>query len=305
MALAVPGSAAASPPPGGTVVAVGNFDGVHLGHRAVLAAVRARAQALGAAPWVYTFDPAPTAIVAPTRHQPRICTLDTRVRRLGEAGAAAVVVEPFTAAFAAVEASVFATEILGRRLGARAVVVGHDFRFGRGRVGDVRHLAAWLPGVELVEVPALEAEGGPVSSSRIRKLLAAGEVEAAGRLLGQASTLGGPVVHGDGRGRTLGIPTANVATAEELLPAFGVYAVRLRAGAARWDGVCNIGLRPTFAGAVPSVEVHLLDADVDLYDQTVELELVARLRPERRFDGVAALVAQIHADIAAARVVLA
>lgn len=299
-----PGSAAVAPFPGGSVVAIGNFDGVHLGHRAILAQVRARADALGALAVVYTFEPAPTAIVAPERHQPRISTLATRMARLREAGADAVVVEPFDRAFAAIEAQAFAETILVGRLGAKVIAVGHDFRFGRARAGDAERLRAWLPEVEVMTIEAVEAEGAPISSSRIRKLIAAGDVVTAARLLGRASVLTGPVVHGDARGRTLGFPTANVAAREELLPAFGVYAVRLTRGAERWDGVCNIGVRPTFSGDRPSVEVHLLDAAVDLYDAEVSVELVARVREERKFAGIEALVAQIHADIAAARELL-
>jgi riboflavin kinase / FMN adenylyltransferase len=292
----VRGSASFVRPPEGCVVAIGNFDGVHLGHQAVLAQVRERAQALGARAVVYTFEPAPTAIVAPTRHQPRISTLHTRATRLFAAGAEVVVVEPFDQAFSGIDAQRFAAEIVRDRLGARVVTVGHDFRFGRGREGDAEKLATWLPGVDVRVLEAVTEQGAPISSSRIRKLIAAGEVAAAARLLGRPSVLTGPVVHGDARGRTIGVPTANVAVREELLPGFGVYAVRLRRGADRWDGVANIGMRPTFSGTRPSVEVHLFDVDVDLH---------AFVREERRFDGIASLVTQIGVDIGRARELLA
>lgn len=287
----------------GVAVAIGNFDGVHLGHRAVLRALAERAGARGLRTAVYTFDPAPTAVVAPARHQPRILPLDDRVRLLAEAGADGVCVEPFDAAYAARPAEWFAAEVLGRRLGARMVSVGYDFRFGAGRAGDVDTLRRLLPGVEVVHVEAVVVDGAPVSSSRIRKLVAAGEVEAAAALLGRPHRLRGEVVHGDHRGRTIGFPTANVANRVELLPAPGVYAVRVGVGGAEaaLPGVANVGLRPTFSGTEPRVEVHLLAGGRDLYGAELTVELVRRLREERRFPSVEALVEQIGADAEAAR----
>lgn len=295
------GFRSATPPPEGTVLAIGNFDGVHLGHRAILRALVELGRELGASPWIYTFDPAPTAVVAPSRHQPRISTLTTRVRRLKEGGAAEVVVEAFTPAFAAVPAEEFARTILGDALRVRGLVVGHDFRFGSGRGGDGASLAAWLPGAVVREVGAVEVNGQPVSSSRVRKKLAVGNVEAVTQLLGEPSVLTGEVVHGFARGRTIGFPTANVAAEEELIPAHGVYAVRVELDGTVRPGVCNIGVRPTFDGEKVSVEVHLLDFAGDLYGRRLEVQLIARLREERRFDGLDALVAQITADAADAR----
>lgn len=299
------GHAHALPPASGTVVAIGNFDGVHVGHRAVLARTGALAGEVGAAPWVYTFDPAPTAVVAPSRHQPRITTLTTRLRRLKDAGAEAVVVERFDAAFAAVPAETFAKEILGEHLRARALVVGHDFRFGAGRAGDADALRAWLPGVQVVSVDAVEVDGTPVSSSRLRRVLASGDVAMAARLLGERSTLGGVVVTGDQRGRTIGVPTANVVVEEELRPARGVYAGWATVPGGRFAAVANLGVRPTVDGERESFEVHLLDFAGDLYGARLELAFVARLRDERRFSGLDALRAQIAEDIAAARGCLA
>ena len=283
------------------VVAIGNFDGVHAGHRAVLAELFALGRALGAPSCVLTFDPAPTALLAPARHQPRISTLEDRVRLLHAAGVEAVVVEPFTRAFAARSAEDFATGLLGRNLRVRGLVVGHDFRFGAGRAGDVAGLRAWLPACEIREVSAFLADGSPVSSSRVRKLVASGEVEAAARLLGRPHRLGGPVVTGDQRGRTIGFPTANVANVVELLPAFGVYAVRVEVEGVTRPGVANIGMRPTFNGTELRVEVHLLDWSGDLYGRTLDVDLVARVRGEQRFDGIDALVSQIRRDVEVAR----
>ncbi len=290
----------------GPVVAIGNFDGVHAGHRAVLARLFALAAERAAPACVLTFEPAPTAILAPERHQPRILPVAERVRRLGEAGVDVVIVEPFTRELAGRSAAWFAGDLLGRTLGARGVVVGYDFRFGQGRQGDVTTLRALLPGVPVVEVPAHLVDGEPVSSSRIRKLVAAGEVEAAAALLGRPHVLEGVVVHGDHRGRTIGFPTANVANEVELLPAAGVYAVRARIdGGPPLPGVANVGVRPTFDATELRVEVHLLGFTGDLYGRRLAVELVARVRGERRFPSVDALVAQIREDADRARALLA
>lgn len=305
MPLVVSGSAAWPHPRGGApvAVAIGNFDGVHAGHRAILARLRAHADALGGPSVVYTFDPAPTAVVAPARHQPRILTLPDRVRHLGEAGVDAVVVEPFTRAYAAHPADWFADEVLRRRLGAQVVVVGWDFRFGMGRGGDADSLRR--AGFTVDHVDAVELDGAPVSSSRVRKLVAAGEVAAAARLLGRPHVLRGTVVRGDQRGRTLGFPTANLDNEVELIPADGVYAVRASVdGGPSTPGVMNQGNRPTFAGVERRIEVHLFAEVGDLYGRELRVELVDRIRPERRFDGLDALVAQIRADAARAREIL-
>lgn len=295
--------------PGGPsfAVAIGNFDGVHRGHRAVVDRLVARAGALGAVPAVFTFDPAPTAVLAPERHQPRLLPLPDRVQRLFEAGVEVVVVEPFTRAWAAHPAEWFADVVLAQRLRARAVIVGHDFRFGAGRAGDAAMLRARLPGVEIEEIAALTDGGAPISSSRVRRLVAEGAVEEAARLLGRPHVLSGTVVKGDQRGRTLGFPTANVLAETELLPAHGVYAVRARiddAPEAR-PAVMNLGLRPTVDGRRLSIEVHLFDFAGDLYGRTMRVDVVERIREERRFDGLDALVAQIRADADAARRILA
>ncbi len=292
--------------PTDSVVAIGNFDGVHLGHRALLDELFATGRRLGAIPVVYTFDPAPTAVVAPQRHQARLQTLPNRVARLQEAGVARVEVEPFTAAFAALPAEAFVTRVLIERLGARALVVGHDFRFGTMRSGDVALIRRMAPTLELVEVPAVELHGDPVSSSRIRKLLAKGEVAAAAELLGRPWSFSGPVVSGQARGRTIGFPTANVAQREEMVAAAGVYAIRATLPDGRViPGVANLGTRPTVGGTERSAEAHLFDFDADLYGQVLEISLVARLRDERAFASIAELTNQIRLDAAAARARLA
>lgn len=300
------GAATWSPDEPGPVVAIGNFDGVHAGHRAVLAELFALAAELGAPSCVLTFEPAPTAILAPERHQPRILRVEDRVRLLGEAGVDVVVVEPFSREFAARSARAFAEDLLGRTMRVRGVVVGYDFRFGRGREGTADALRAWLPGVRVAEVGAHVEGGEPVSSSRIRRLVASGAVEEAAALLGRPHTLVGTVVTGDQRGRTIGFPTANVANEVELLPAPGVYAVRARVDdGPALPGVANIGVRPTFGGTETRVEVHLFDFAGDLYGKRMRVDLVARVREERKFPSLDALVAQIRTDADQARRILA
>jgi riboflavin kinase/FMN adenylyltransferase len=310
---AAPDSSAFVAPTCGVAVAIGNFDGVHLGHRAVLDTLRATADRLGVESCVYTFDPAPTAVVAPERHQARIQTLADREASLLETGVEHVVVEAFTREFAAIPAERFADEYLRGRLNAKALVIGHDFRFGNMRGGDAERLRAWLPEVEIVEVGALLHDGSPVSSSRIRKLIAAGEVRDAAALLGRPVAVSGTVVHGDARGRTLDFPTANLALLEELRPGNGVYAARVWGASeghkesggradgdgdtAGWPAAVNIGVRPTVSGMAWRFEAHLIGFAGDLYGRFLRVELVEKLRGEVRFPSLEALRAQIAQDV--------
>lgn len=282
-------------------MAIGNFDGVHRGHLAVIEVLREAAARLGAATCVYTFQPAPTAVVAPERHQPRIQTLHDRVAALLAAGVDHVVVDAFTPEFAAQSAERFTRSVLAERLRTRALVVGHDFRFGNMRAGNAGSIRALLPGVEVDEVGALVHDGEPISSSRVRRAVAHGDMRLAAQLLGRPHVATGTVVHGDHLGRTLGFPTANLELAEELRPGHGVYAARVGAQLA----VVNVGLRPTVSGESFRIEAHLLDFAGDLYGQQLRVALVEKLRDEQRFSGVDALRAQIARDVVHARRVLA
>jgi riboflavin kinase/FMN adenylyltransferase len=229
-------------------------------------------------------------------------TLARRLALLEALGVDGVVVEPFTRAFAAQSASEFASSVLASRLKAQAVVVGWDFRFGSGRGGDVDALRAALSSAVVEQVSPMIEGGEPISSSRIRRLIAAGDVVGAGALMGRPHRLSGTVVHGDARGRTIGFPTANLRCDVECLPAWGVYAVDARIGSsAAIRGVLNIGMRPTFQGSELRIEAHLLDWQGDLYGAELSLDLVARIRDEQRFASVDALVAQIREDVAVAR----
>ena len=293
-----------------SVVTPGNYDGVHLGHRSLLAAARTRSAADGGPLRVVamTFDPHPVQFVAPDRAPELLTTLERRVELLQGLGATDVVVRRFDAAFAALSPEQFAQRVLACELGARAVVVGADFRFGTGRAGDVNVLRRLgeRHGFEVVEVPKVLVDDAPVSSSRVRTSLAQGNVELAARMLGRIHDTTRYVVRGDRRGRTIGIPTANLELAGTLTPAQGVYAVVARVlgepatASGVHVGVANLGTRPTVA-AGRSFEVHLLDFDRDIYDRQLRVGFVRRLRDEQRFPDLAALRAQIARDIAAAR----
>lgn len=294
------------PPTDAPVLTIGNFDGVHLGHAALLRRLVERARALGAPACVYTFEPPPRRVLQPDRCPPRILTLEDKLHHLGEAGVDQVVVEPFTRELAGRAPEWFAREVLGEHLRPRALITGYDFRFGRARAGDAALLARLLPTLEIeafgrvsAEVDGL-AEG--VSSSAIRERVARGEVHAAAQLLGRPFAVAGIVLQGDQRGRELGFPTANVEPEGELLPAPGVYAVRgVLPDGAPLPAVANLGVRPTFGGTRLALEVHLLDWTGDLYGARLRVELVQRLREERRFAGLDALRAQIAEDVRQAR----
>ncbi|MEZ4321203.1 MAG: bifunctional riboflavin kinase/FAD synthetase [Myxococcota bacterium] len=285
----------------GAVVTIGNFDGVHLGHRALLDAARSIAGPRSSGVCAYTFHPAPRDVLRPDNGILRIQDLDDRVRALHEAGADDVLVEPFDLTFAARTPDWFAEEVLTRRLRASAVVVGWDFRFGRGRSGTAEGLRTLLD-VPVHQVQAVELEGQVISSSRIREHLTAGDVQGAARLLGRPHEVVGTVVQGDARGRELGFPTANLDSRTPLVPANGVYAARLHTGE---GAVVNVGTRPTFGGGATTVEVHVLDFAGDLYGAELHVGFVERLRGEQAFPGRDALVAQIARDVERARALLA
>jgi riboflavin kinase / FMN adenylyltransferase len=282
----------------GAIVALGNFDGVHVGHRTLLAHARARADELGAPLVVVSFFPPAKVLFAKAQF---LTTEEEKHALLTEAGADAVVVVPFDRAFAATPATGFTAALAAVR--PAIVVVGEDFRFGRAREGGLDLLRA---AVSHLEVVALElADGVVAKSSAIRAALARGDVERAERLLGAPYRITGEVVRGDQRGRTVGFPTANVATdARKSLP-IGVFAAAVDTPAGRFGGMANVGPRPTFPDGAPALEVHLFDADVDLYGRPITVHLLARLRPPRRFDGLEALTAQLRRDEADARAALA
>jgi riboflavin kinase/FMN adenylyltransferase len=296
-------------------VTIGNFDGVHLGHQAVLARLVRRAGQIGATPVAVTFDPHPLAVLFPDRAPAPLSTLERRLELLGGLGLAAVLVMRFDRELARWSPRRFVQEVLLDALHARLVVVGRDTRFGHRNAGDVGTLREL--GTELgfeVEVVDDVGDSRRWSSTRIRELVTAGEVEAAAAELGHPHRVTGVVVHGDHRGRTLGYPTANLAAdAVGAVPADGIYAGWLvrygaveRAGTGRrLPAAISVGTNPTFGGTGRRVEAYVLDRDdLDLYGETVAVELVHRLRPTLRFDGVDGLLVQMALDVEQCRQVL-
>lgn len=284
-------------------VALGAFDGIHLGHRAILGRAVTLARERGLEALACTFEPHPLEVLQPDRAPRPITTLADRLELIAETGIDTAVVVAFTRAIAALEPEAFVRDALAGTLRAREIVVGFNHRFGRGARGDARLLETLGPslGFRTHVVAPLEVDGVPVSSSEIRAALGRGDLERAARLLGRPYALGGEVVHGAGRGRTLGFPTANVRMDLRLPLAPGVYACRARVGPAEYRAVVNAGVRPTFGETELAVEAHLLDFSGDLYGQRIHLTFRRRLREERRFPSVEALREQIAADVAAAR----
>jgi riboflavin kinase/FMN adenylyltransferase len=310
LARRVDGCQSLAAPRGSTLVVIGNFDGVHGGHRAVLEASRAEARQRGLELVVLTFDPHPSVVLG-RGALPALTTLERKLELLGAAcPGLTVVVEPFTRELSQRSPEAFAEGVLAQALGASVVVVGNNFRFGLGRAGDLallERLGEALGFEARAEALHGDAEG-PYSSSRIRAALAAGDLATTERLLGRPHSLSSTIVPGAGRGRTIGVPTANLGAIPEALPPYGVYAVvadRLETDGPRTlgRGVANIGVRPTH-GAGFSVEVHLFDFDENLYGARVRLHLCARLRDERRFEGIDELRIQIVRDMAEARAIV-
>jgi riboflavin kinase/FMN adenylyltransferase len=289
----------------GVVVAIGNFDGLHRGHRALLESARALADRKGADVGVVTFEPHPVKVLASQMAPPLILRRDEKLAGLKELGVDVVHVVPFDVQLAAMSPERFIEEVLVQRLDVKGVVVGEGFRFGHKASGTIADLRAVFHD-DAVAVPVVKEGGLVCSSTKVRELVLGGHVEAAGVLLGQPYFLEGVVVRGDGRGRTIGIPTANLESGRELLPKVGVYATRAVLDDGRVRGsVTNVGLRPTFAGEGVRVEAHVFDLDEDLYGRRLRLDMIARIRDEKRFAGVHELVAQIQDDAASARRLLA
>lgn len=291
-----------APPPGPVCVALGTFDGLHLGHRAVIDAVRAVAQRSGGQAVATTFDPHPLAIIAPPPEPFLLSTLDERIALFAATGIDALVVIPFDARLREIEAEEW-LELLERHLAASHLVVSSNHTFGRNRRGTVAMLHDWARArrVEVVIVPPVRDGDEVVSSSGIRALLRRGDVRRAAAGLGRWYSLSGPVVRGEGRGRRLGIPTANIHVPRtKLVPARGVYAAYATVGGATYRSAVNIGVRPTFGGSTQTVEAHLLGAEGDLYDQVLTVALVDRLRPEMAFSGPESLVSQVSQDVQSA-----
>ncbi|MBM3927260.1 MAG: bifunctional riboflavin kinase/FAD synthetase [Sphingomonadales bacterium] len=291
----------------GGIVALGNFDGFHLGHQAVAGAAIARARAEGRPALIATFDPHPVRYFRPDTPPFRLTTLDQRERLFAQAGADAMLVFGFDAALAGLDARAFVAERLRGLVGAAGVVTGDDFTFGRGKSGNVailRSLGTEL-GFSVDTVGPVVDDGAVVSSSRIREALQAGRPREAAALLTRPFAVQGVVQGGAKLGRTIGYPTANIALGKYLRPAYGIYAVRGRLPDGRvLMGAANLGIRPMFEPPVELLEAYFFDFSEDLYGQTIEVELIEFLRPEAKFDGLEALQAQMAADCDRARAIL-
>ena len=293
---------------GGSIVALGNFDGFHLGHQAVVNRAIQRGFHERRRVIVATFDPHPVSYFKPDLPPFRLTTLDQRQELFAHAGADAMLVFEFNAALASMDAKDFVAEVLAKQIGAAGVVTGDDFSFGKGRTGDVALLKTLgeRHGVIAEAVPQVLLEGERISSGRIREALVAGDIGTATHMLSRDYAIAGVVQRGDARGRELGYPTANLSLGDYQRPKYGIYAVRVAMddGSER-PGVASLGVRPTFDPPAELLEAHLFDFDGDLYGRVIEVALHAYIREEKKFGDVADLVAHMREDEAAARRLLA
>ena len=287
----------------GGAVTIGNFDGVHRGHAALVAEAQRLAQSVGGPAVALTFDPHPLQVLRPERFPPVLTTTADRGRLLEEIGADQVLFLRATHDLLNLTPEEFFRQVIEQRLAARALVEGADFGFGRNRSGNAQTLAGLCAAAQiaLTVVPPLEADGGVVSSSRVRAALEGGDVAEAARLLGRPYRLHGRVGTGQQRGRTLGFPTANLEPMWTLAPGDGVYAVRVPFQDATWAGAANVGSNPTFGEHARKVEVHLIDFSGDLYGRELAVDFLQRLRDTRPFAGVADLREQLRRDVEQAR----
>jgi riboflavin kinase / FMN adenylyltransferase len=300
-------STAAAEIPRGAVVAMGNFDGVHLGHRAVIAAALQMGRVHGRPALALTFEPHPRSYFSPNSPQFRLSDERAKLRLLAGTGLAGAIVMAFDKKRAETTAQDFIHHDLIERLGISGIAVGYDFHFGKGRVGSPSLLVSEAPrlGIEIDVQPHVDVDERPVSSSAIRMALAEGQIEQATRMLGGPWFLSGEVIHGEKRGRNLGYPTANIRLDSNCGLKHGIYAVRVGRGAERLDGVASFGRRPTFDNGAPLLEVFVFDFQGNLYGTALDVALIAFIREELKFDSVDALVRQMHDDSARARAALA
>ena len=292
------------PSPTATVLTLGNFDGVHRGHLALLERLGKVAAEHGLPACLVTFEPHPREFFAPASAPARLTTLREKLEHFAAAGVERVYVAHFNQAFAALDAAAFVERVLVQGLRARHVIIGDDFRFGAGRQGDFSYLqgAGQARGFAVESMGSVVLAGERVSSSAVRQALAAGDMEKAAGFLGRPYAIDGRVVHGRKLGRQLGFATANIYIKHNPLPMSGVFAVRVQGLGGPWrEGVANLGLRPTIGGTRPLLEVHLFDFQGDIYGAHLSVQFVHKLRDEMKFPDLSALQAQIAQDVAAAR----
>ncbi len=289
------------------VLALGNFDGVHLGHRAILKAAIDRAHGARGKAFALTFDPLPAKVLAPQRAPLMLMTTEDKLEYLRDSGLDGVLVLPFDLALSRLAPRDFVHDYLLVKLGAEAVVVGHSVSFGHKRAGNAAVMVELGRefGFETVVVGPVKVGGVEVSSTKVREVIAAGDLTQAARLLGRYHFLRGKVVHGRERGRTIGFPTANLDSETECIPPDGVYATRVVLPEGAYPSITNIGMRPTFQETARSIEAHIFDFNRDIYDRTIKLEIIERVRPERKFESADALGKQIASDLNRAKEILA
>lgn len=286
-----------------SVITLGNFDGLHLGHQELIRMVISRAKETGAVSMVVTFRPHPLKILCPEKCPPLISIYEEKIRLIEDLGIDVLVKIPFTLEFAGMAPEAFVREVLCGMLGAKEIFVGANYRFGRERKGTVQTLRdlGRECGFVVREVGQISLDGEVISSTKIRDLLKNGEVDQAARLLGRHYAITGVVIRGDGRGRTLGFPTANVAPKHAIIPAHGVYAVRLYVRDRFYDGIANIGVRPTFSKETLSIEAYLFAFDEDIYGEEISVYFLEKIRDEKKFGSVGDLVSHIQQDIERAK----
>ncbi len=288
------------------VLTLGNFDGVHLGHQAIFRKVVERARELGGTSIAFTFEPHPLKVLAPERSPRLLNTFHGKMKLFAAAGIDVVICANFTRAFADQNPEDFVRKVLHEKIGVQEVYVGYDYAFGRSREGSIESLikTGQACGFTVGMVEAVQVNGAVVSSSVVRDLITSGRVEEAAGLLGRFYTIEGDVVHGSRRGHTLGFPTANLDTPNELLPGYGVYAVLAEVDGRRYKGATSIGVRPTFESGPLSIEVFLFEFDGDLYGKQMEVSFVRYLRNEMKFPDAQALITQMHKDVEDAKKIL-
>ncbi|NJD56965.1 MAG: bifunctional riboflavin kinase/FAD synthetase [Nitrospirae bacterium] len=290
-----------------SVVTLGNFDGLHLGHQELVRMVIRRAREINGKSMVVTFRPHPLKVLAPEKCPPLISIYEEKIQLFEKLGIDVLVKIPFSLRFAEMTPRQFVKEILCDTLGARDIFVGYNYRFGKGREGTTRTLKQMGEefGFTVHEVDQISLNGEVISSTKIRQLLTGGDVEHAARLLGRPYAITGIVIRGDSRGKTLGFPTANIASKHSIIPADGVYAVKLFVRDRCLDGIVNIGVRPTFDTHSLAIEAHVFDFNEDLYGEEITLFFIRKIREEKKFATAEALIDQITKDISAAKEILA
>jgi riboflavin kinase/FMN adenylyltransferase len=289
------------------VTAIGNFDGVHMGHRAILKAAIDRARAAAGTAFALTFDPLPAKLLFPDRAPALILIPDDKLELLRLSGIDGVIVLNFTRELSMLSPRDFVRDYLSGKIGAREVVTGHSFTFGHNRAGNPTVLVELGRefGFDTTVVGPVKLGGVEVSSTKVRELIATGDMRGAAKLMGRYHFLHGPVVRGRERGRKIGFPTANIESETESIPPDGVYATRVILDDGAYGAITNIGMRPTFSETARTIEAHIFDFTRDIYGMRIKLEMIERIRPERKFDSPDALKNQIALDLSKAREILA